>query len=313
MTDGLADLPGERLREALALLAGTAGDDVPAGRPAVLRALRRRMGEPGHLRRVLQDAPPGAAEAFARLVREGPLSVEALLGRGWWGRGLLPSPLDWLQRRAMVTVTAAGLVAAVPPAAEGWRAQQLHLATGDAAASPDEPDPDPAPVVVEAARTVVITEDMGRVLAVPGAGLKAVAATVAVSRREPRAVEQALRAAGVRLRGDEVVEARPAAPALPGSAERALTPWAIRAVLQRAVAERRQVHLEYFPSSRGGAPTERTVDPWTFADDLLVGWCHLRAGERTFALDRVGSATLLGTSLTHRPPAGTVPPADDGL
>jgi predicted DNA-binding transcriptional regulator YafY len=76
-------------------------------------------------------------------------------------------------------------------------------------------------------------------------------------------------------------------------------PGAVRRLLQRAVAEGRQVRLEYFASSRGGAASERVVDPWAFADDLLRGYCHLRAGERTFALDRVGSARLLDEAIDH--------------
>lgn len=315
MTDDLAGLPVEQLREAVTLLGGPDPTRVPSGRPAVARALRELMDTPGHLREQLSTAPEGAAEAFARLVRQGPQSVEALLGRGWWGRGLLPPPLDWLQRRAMVVVGESGRVRATGAAARGWRAQQLVLPAAD---DGDDGDARPEggaqePVVVEAARCVVIADDLGRVLAVPQAGLTAVAPTVAISRRDRAAVQSALRAAGVRLRDDEVVDARSSAPALPGSAERALTPWDIRALLRRGVDEARQVHLEYYPSSRGGASTERTVDPWRFTDDLLVGWCHLRAGERTFALDRVGSATLLASGLEHPPPVAAPPTLGDAI
>ncbi|MBA2316567.1 MAG: transcriptional regulator, partial [Euzebyales bacterium] len=54
---------------------------------------------------------------------------------------------------------------------------------------------------------------------------------------------------------------------------------------------------------RGGAATDRVVDPWTFGDDLLRGWCHLRKGERAFAVDRVGRARLLPTAVDHPPPS----------
>ncbi|MBA2576576.1 MAG: WYL domain-containing protein, partial [Euzebyaceae bacterium] len=114
-------------------------------------------------------------------------------------------------------------------------------------------------------------------------------------------VTAALRAAGVRLSEDAVVGADPAAPALPGTAEDAVGPRAIRALLERGVRESRQLRLQYFASSRGGAATDRVVDPWAFRDDLLRGYCHLREGERTFAVDRIGRARLLPTGIEFRP------------
>ncbi|HEY8340124.1 MAG TPA: WYL domain-containing protein, partial [Egibacteraceae bacterium] len=129
---------------------------------------------------------------------------------------------------------------------------------------------------------------------------RAVAPTVAVSSRSPGAVAAALRRAGVRLDDDTAVAATVDRP-LPGTAEDAVGPRAIRELLQRAVSEQRQVRLRYFASSRGGAATERVVDPWSFRDDLLRGWCHLREGERTFAVDRIGHARLLATPVEHRP------------
>ena len=328
MSDQLDRLRLVDLREALRLLGvgGSAGStDLPTGRPAAGGLLRRALSDPERLRAVLDEAPAGARAAFGRLAAEGPLAVEALIGRGWWGRGLLPEPLDWLQRRALVVVGADGLVHPAPPAVDGW----LHMVEVDeAAARAEEPsDEEPAepgqprldlpppssppreharPVEVEAAGSVVVAEDaadLDRAVAVPQAGLRAVAPTVAVSKLRPDVLAQALRTGGISLRSDEEVAARPGSPALPTAAERAVTPWALRDLFDRAIAERRQLHLTYFPSSRGGAATERTVDPWRFADDLLTGWCHLRTGERTFALDRVGSATLLPSLLEHQPPA----------
>ncbi|MBA2528383.1 MAG: WYL domain-containing protein, partial [Euzebyales bacterium] len=76
-------------------------------------------------------------------------------------------------------------------------------------------------------------------------------------------------------------------------------PRAIRTLLQRAVSEERQVRLQYFASSRGGAATDRVVDPWRFRDDLLRGYCHLRDGERAFAVDRIGRARLLPSAIEH--------------
>ena len=366
MKDDLAELRVEQLREALQLLGHSGGgarpaSDLPAGRPGAGRALRGLLTEPGFVRGRLQDAPDGARDAFAKLVTSGPQSVEALLGRGWWGRGMLPPPLDWLQRRALIVVGSAGLVRAVGAAKQGWLAQRMDL--GDASApGPEDPggghdpkkgtdtpqqphlrlvssdpgdgpsaesgtsldsgaSPDsgtaldsgatlhrvgPRPVSVEAAGSVVVTErpeDLDLAMGVQQAGLRAVAPTVAVSRLRPDALADALRAEGVQLRSDVEVRARSGAPALPGNAERAVTPWDLRELFARAVAEDRQLHLVYYPSSRGGAATERTVDPWTFADDLLTGWCHLRRGERTFAIDRVGGATLLSSGIEHTPPA----------
>lgn len=322
--DDLAGVRTEQLRDALRLLGRPPTADVPANRPRTGRALRELLQEPGVVRGALAEAPEGARQAFVTLATEGPTSVESLLGRGWWGRGVLPPPLDWLQQRALVVVDDAGLVRAVSAAVHGWRAQQLEIGETP---EPDQPRLDetpeaghprladvdgraeellgPQPVAVERASSVVVAEraeDLDRVLAVPAAGLRAVAATVAISRLGPDALSEALRAAGAPLRSDAQVRARPDAPALPFNAERAVTPWDLRSLFTRALGEQRQVHLVYYPSSRGGAATERTVDPWSFADDLLTGYCHLRAGERTFALDRVGQATLLPSHLEHRPP-----------
>jgi predicted DNA-binding transcriptional regulator YafY len=61
------------------------------------------------------------------------------------------------------------------------------------------------------------------------------------------------------------------------------------------------VWLRYHTSSRGGATTERVVDPWSLAEDLLVGWCHLRRDERTFAVGRIGEAVLLADEIADTP------------
>jgi predicted DNA-binding transcriptional regulator YafY len=160
---------------------------------------------------------------------------------------------------------------------------------------------------VERAGCVVVAPSataLDRALTVTGAGLRGVAPTVAVSERSAPAVAAALRAGGVSLAQEEAVAVSAAEPALPTAAEDAVGPRAVRVLLERAVAEQRQVRLRYFASSRGGAPTDRVVDPWTFGDDLLRGWCHLRLGERTFAVDRVGHARLLPTPVEHREGAG---------
>lgn len=285
MTD-VGALPVDRLQQALRLL-GTA--DVPTNRAGAQRALRDILRGYGTVRSALERAPEGAKAAFVRLAQDGPAPVEQLLGRGWWGHGALPPPLDWLQNRALVHVTAEGLVAALDEAREGFGDLRLAL-------EPATADPSSVAVRVEQAGCVVVApepEGLDRALTVASAQLRAVAPTVAISPKSPGAVIAALRAAGVALADDTAVSATAGAPALPGTAEDAVGPRAIRALLERAVGESRQVRLQYFASSRGGAATDRVVDPWAFRDDLLRGYCHLRAGERAFAVDRIGHARLL--------------------
>ena len=292
---GVSVLRLEEVREAVRLLGR---DPAPASRASAERRLRELLGAAGAVPDLLERAPDGARDAFVRLAEDGPAPVEELLGRGWWGRGTLPPPLNWLQRRALVVADDEGLVHATQEAVDGWRGSDdspggRGTETGDAGV-----------VRVSAARCVVVAESMAalqRALSVSATGLRAVAPTVAVSDRQPAAVTAALRGAGVDLL-DDPIPLRPSAPALPGTTEEAAAPKAVRALLERAVADSRQVWLRYFPSSRGGAPTERVVDPWRFADDLLVGWCHLRTDERTFAVDRIGLARLLPTPLEHPAP-----------
>jgi hypothetical protein len=282
----------DEAREALRLL-GEASP--PPGRPAAFKALRERLCDYSSVRSVLDRAPAGGRDAFVRLVGQGPAGVDELLDRGWAGHGLLPAPLDWLQRRALVVVGDDGLVHATEEARHGYLDLRLDL-----------PEPPPEDLVsavrVEAAGTVLVAPSaaaLDRAVGTPGANLRAVAPTVAVSDKRPAAVAAALRSAGVPLADDAQVDAEAAEPALPGAAERAVGPKAIRALLERALEERRQVRLDYFASSRGGAATNRVVDPWSFRDDLLRGFCHLRSGERTFAVDRIGHAVLLPSTVDH--------------
>ncbi len=288
---GAGSLPPEVVREALRL----AGErELPAGRAQAVRGLREAFAIPGAVRSLVDRAPPGARAAFVRLVQDGPTPVEELLGRGWWGHGTLPPPLDWLQRRGLITTTADGLVHAVDEARGGFLDLALDLSV---------PDEAPEALRVEHAAAVVVAPTpsaLDRALTVPGTGLRGIAPTIAVSERAAATVAAALRAAGVVLAEEPAVTAAESEPALPTAAEDAVGPRAVRAVLQRAVDEKRQVRLQYFASSRGGAATDRVVDPWSFRDDLLRGWCHLRLGERTFAVDRVGHARLLPSGIEHR-------------
>ncbi|MGH8884045.1 MAG: WYL domain-containing protein [Egibacteraceae bacterium] len=282
----------QEVREALRLLGG----DAPAHRGGALRQLRELLAAPGAVRSALDHAPDGAPAAFARLAQDGPAPVEDLLGRGWWGHGTLPPPLDWLQRRGLVVVGEDGLVHATAEACEGFAWLTLDLP--EASPAPNAP----GPLRVEEARSVVVgptSAALDRALAVLPAGLRAIAPTVAVSSRSPAVVAAALRGAGVAIAEDMVVATQPGEPALPTATEEAVGPRPVRALLERALAEGRQVRLEYFASSRGGAATDRVVDPWTFRDDLLRGYCHLRSSERTFAVDRIGHAQLLPSPIDH--------------
>src|SRR5690606_38482306 len=141
-----------------------------------------------------------------RLASEGPLEVEALLGRGWWGHGALPAPLDWLQRRALVQVGDDGLVHATAEAREGFAELTLW--------DPGEDDEDaeaeapPVGVRVEAVASVVVAPDpsvLERAMGATGPLLRMLAPTVAVSTHSAAAVTAALRAAGVPLHADAAV------------------------------------------------------------------------------------------------------------
>ena len=293
---GVDRLPTEDVREALRLLGHRTP---PTARSTAVRELREELGGRGVVRSLLDRAPEHGGDAFARLAATGPLAVEELLGRGWWGRGVLPPPLDWLQRRALVQVGEDGLVHATTEAVAGFLERSI-----EESAQPDQIAGSATRVRVEEARCVVTATDaaaLERAAAVAAAGLRVLAPTVAVSDRSASSVSAALRAAGIELHADAAVAAASDMPALPGTPEEAVGPRGVRTLLERGVAERRQLQLQYFASSRGGAATERVVDPWTFRDDLLVGYCHLRQDERTFAVDRIGRAVLLASPVQVPP------------
>jgi proteasome accessory factor C len=66
--------------------------------------------------------------------------------------------------------------------------------------------------------------------------------------------------------------------------------------LQEAVAERRQVDLDYYSYGRDEL-THRRVDPWRVHAEqgqwYLEAWCHSSDDVRVFRLDRVADATVL--------------------
>lgn len=303
-------LTGEELRDALGLLGL---DDSGAGH-ASRRLLRERLTAPGMVADLVSRAPRDAASAFRTVAIDGAASVEDLVGRGWAGRGRLPKPLDWLQRRGLIMVGSEGLVHATDEARHGYATLTFDLPRPgekdeqqDPGDPPDRTDQDDAPdqdapLLIEEARTVVVAPSqaaLDQAAAVPGAALRAVAPTVAVSIRPPAVVQAALESAGAEVSSAHGVRVTAEEMTLPGAEEEAVGPRAIRSLLQRALTEQRQVRLEYFASSRGGQATERVVDPWVFADDLLRGYCHLRNDERAFAVDRIGRARLLTTEVSH--------------
>lgn len=70
-----------------------------------------------------------------------------------------------------------------------------------------------------------------------------------------------------------------------------------------AARERRQVWMRYAAS--GGEVTERVVDPYGLVQIVgrwyVAGYCHLRADQRVFRLDRVESANLQSDCFTPPP------------
>ena len=76
-------------------------------------------------------------------------------------------------------------------------------------------------------------------------------------------------------------------------------------LLRDAVASCRSVELEYFSYGRDVVST-RVVDPWRVqqADGhwYLQGFCHDRAAERVFRVDRIVTATLADASFTAPTP-----------
>lgn len=87
-------------------------------------------------------------------------------------------------------------------------------------------------------------------------------------------------------------------------------PAAVLAALRQAVADHRQVEIDYYVYGRDER-TRRVVDPYAvFAAEgewYLSGWCHLAMAERRFRVDRVRSVELLDR--TFEPPA--TPPSTE--
>jgi proteasome accessory factor C len=79
-----------------------------------------------------------------------------------------------------------------------------------------------------------------------------------------------------------------------------------KALLQRAVEDRRQVELAYFVPARDEEST-RTVDPRGVVShqgvDYLDAYCHSAEAPRLFRLDRIREARVLDTTISSEPVA----------
>ena len=79
---------------------------------------------------------------------------------------------------------------------------------------------------------------------------------------------------------------------------------ALRERLSRALADGRQVRLDYYVPARDES-TERVVDPLRVVTaeghSYLDAWCHLAEGQRLFRLDRVAAAEVLDTPVQEHP------------
>jgi len=79
----------------------------------------------------------------------------------------------------------------------------------------------------------------------------------------------------------------------------------LRAELERAVREGRQVRLTYWVPARD-EETERVVDPRGVVSShgaaYLAAWCHSAEDDRLFRLDRIHAATVLDDPVTHADP-----------
>lgn len=81
-------------------------------------------------------------------------------------------------------------------------------------------------------------------------------------------------------------------------------PRRLRADLEAAIADQRQVQLVYFVPARDEEST-RVVDPFRLISSsgatYLHAWCHRAEAPRFFRLDRIHSATVLTTDVQQRP------------
>jgi len=131
---------------------------------------------------------------------------------------------------------------------------------------------------------LLTVRQLGLAVAAPDAE----AALAKIARVLPEAVRERVEAAGETLALDLTSTAVPAE-------------GAIVVALRQAAQQRRRVRLRY--RAWDGQETERGVDPYGLVYRgyrwFMVGWCHLRAGRRTFRIDRVLAAAIGAESFTR--------------
>lgn len=150
------------------------------------------------------------------------------------------------------------------------------------------------------ARTPAELNHFIAVVEATGKAVTPVAPTVAISTIEPGAIAAILDAENIEIAGAFAMSAPITQPQLDWQEIKAVGPGRIRAAITQAIEEERQVELHYFATSHDGAASIRVIDPWTLKGNLLTGWCHLRNDERSFALERIGTAIVLTTPNAHR-------------
>lgn len=66
----------------------------------------------------------------------------------------------------------------------------------------------------------------------------------------------------------------------------------IRKLLHKAFDEKRKVKIRYY-SPHSDEHTTRIIDIYQIYINSIIAYCHLREDERTFAIKRINSATIL--------------------
>ncbi len=66
----------------------------------------------------------------------------------------------------------------------------------------------------------------------------------------------------------------------------------IRKLLRKAFDEKRSVKIKYY-SPHSDEHTIRIINIYQIYINSIIAYCHLRRGERTFAIERINSAAIL--------------------
>lgn len=81
----------------------------------------------------------------------------------------------------------------------------------------------------------------------------------------------------------------------------------IRALIRRAIQEKRVLHIEYVSQYRGYPDrTQRDIEPLEIHGPMVEAYCHLREDKRNFRFDRIEHLELTGERFSTRrqdPPA----------